>query len=72
MQYEDLLSSQDLGVQIHRNLDTRRPIETRLHLHTHWGREAWIQTHLPGYIVILERYIRFTREDVQSEHCYVT
>ena len=34
----------------------------------HWGTEAWIQTHLLGYIAMLGLYIL---EDVQSEHCYV-
>ena len=31
----------------------------------HWGTEAWIQTHLLGYIAMLGLYI------LQSEHCYV-
>ena len=50
----------------------------------HWGTEAWIQTHLLGYIAMLGLYILSRermyspsiamypsqREDVQSEHCY--
>ena len=37
----------------------------------HWGKEGWI--HLLGYIAMLVLYIcsRFSREDEQSQHCYV-